>query len=176
MKKATKRSGEAAPTEEALQSLELRAWIPYRCSVVANRVSHCLERMYSEQFGLSVPGWRVMAYLGRYAPLSAKEVAQGTAMDQVQVTRAITQMASIGLISRRVDGEDRRRVVLRLSQKGQQAYSQIVPLAQAIERTLLATLTPPERDMLNRLTEKIMVKAEESLGDDVDWRAFVSGD
>ncbi|WJR75516.1 MarR family winged helix-turn-helix transcriptional regulator [Bradyrhizobium sp. NP1] len=178
MPKAAKRRSEpnavAPESAEPLASLELRAWIPYRCSVVANRVSHCLERMYGEQYGLTVPGWRIMANLGRYAPLSAKEVAERTAMDQVQVTRAITQMASVGLISRRVDVEDRRRVVLRLSQKGLDAYAQIVPLAKAIEKKLLAGLSASERSELSRLTEKLMLSAEATLGDDVDWRKFVT--
>jgi DNA-binding MarR family transcriptional regulator len=156
-------------------SLELRTWIPYRCSVVANRVGHCLERMYGEQFGLTIPGWRIMAHLGRHAPLSATQVAERAAMDQVQVTRAITQMASVGLISRRTDMQDRRRVVLRLSQKGRHAYAQIVPLAKAIEKALLANLSASERDQLSRLTEKLMLAAEAKLADNVDWRHFASG-
>ncbi|HKV00145.1 MAG TPA: MarR family transcriptional regulator [Vineibacter sp.] len=160
--------------EQSGPSLELRAWLPYRCSVIANRVSACLERMYGERFGLSVPGWRVMAVLGRYAPLSAKEVAVATAMDQVQITRTLTHLASVGLISRRTDPADRRRIVLKLSRKGQSAYAEIVPLAQAIEDALLADLSANERAALARLSEKVMLRSEELLGEDVDWKTFVS--
>jgi hypothetical protein len=63
--------------------LDLERWLPYQGSVVSNRVSACLASMYRERFGLTVPGWRVMAVLARYQPLSAKELAHRTAMDQV---------------------------------------------------------------------------------------------
>lgn len=154
--------------------LDLGVWLPYRCSVIANRVSTCLQGMYGERYGLSVPGWRVMAVLGRYAPLSAKEVAERTAMDQVQVTRAINQMASVGLVSRRVDQLDRRRVVLRLSRKGMDAYGEIVPLARAVEASLLAVLSPEESACLSAIMAKLVDRAEEVLSDAASWRTFMA--
>jgi|BarGraIncu00222A_1022003.scaffolds.fasta_scaffold06986_2 DNA-binding MarR family transcriptional regulator len=164
---------EQAPSTAHPAALNLREWLPYRCSVIANRVSACLEGMYSERFGLSVPGWRIMAVLGHNEPLSAKEVAHATAMDQVQVTRALSQMASVGLISRRTDASDRRRVVLRLSRKGQSAYAEIIPLAKAIEEALLADLTSTEHTWLMRLSEKLMRRSEEILTEDTNWKTFV---
>ena len=152
--------------------LDLDEWMPYQCSVIANRVSACLQGMYGERHGLSVPGWRVMAVLGRYAPLSAKEVGERTAMDQVQVTRAINQMSSVGLISRRVDQLDRRKVALRLSRKGLAAYNEIVPVAHAVEASLLAALTPRERKVLSTIMASLVRRAEELLPDQTSWRAF----
>lgn len=152
--------------------LDLRNWIPYRCSAVANRVSTCLQSMYEERFALTVPGWRVMATLGRYAPLSAKEVADHTAMDQVQVTRAINHMAALGLVSRRTDTADRRRIVLRLSKKGLAAYREIAPLALSIERALLADFTKAEQAQLAALTAKLLRAAEKTLPQEVAWQDF----
>jgi DNA-binding MarR family transcriptional regulator len=148
-------------------------WIPYRCSVIANRVSACLQSMYGERFQLSVPGWRVMFVLGQHSPLAAKEVGQRTAMDQVQVTRAINQMASVGLISRRVDPADRRRVVLRLSKRGLEAYSEIVPLALKIEAAIVSSLQPSEIEQFSSLLGRVLVSVEEKLADDTDWRSFL---
>lgn len=150
-------------------------WLPYQCSIIANRVSACLQSMYGERFQLSVAGWRVMFVLGQYAPLSAKEVGERTAMDQVQVTRAINQMASVNLISRRIDASDRRRVVLRLSRRGRDAYAEIVPLAEKIERGIVASLTPDEIGQLSLLLGKVRTRAEEMLFDGVDWRSFTDG-
>ena len=78
--------------------LHLEDFLPYRLSVLTNRVSSAIARHYSERFDLTVPEWRVMAVLGGAPDLSAREVAQKTAMDKVQVSRAVA-----GLIaSRRV--------------------------------------------------------------------------
>ena len=130
--------------------------------------------MYGERFQLSVPGWRVMAVLGQHAPLSAKEVGVRTAMDQVQVTRAINQMASVNLISRRVDASDRRRVVLRLSRKGEEAYAEIVPLAERIEREIMAVFNDAEVEQLRSLMGRLRMRAEEVLPDGIHWESFVS--
>ncbi len=171
---SARRMGDEQPDpDDGSAVLDLDAWLPYRCSVVANRVSACLQGMYGERFQLSVPGWRVMAVLGRHAPLSAKDVGERTAMDQVQVTRAVNQMASVNLISRRVDPSDRRRVVLRLSRRGQDAYAEIVPVAQRIEREILGILKPVEVEQLSSLMEKVRSRAEDVLPEGVDWRSFM---
>lgn len=130
--------------------------------------------MYGKRYGLNVVGWRVMAVLGSEASLSAKQVAEQTAMDPVQVTRTINHLASLSLLSRRVDKDDRRRVVLNLSKKGWDVYNEIVPVARGIERALLAEFSPQERQQLQELSGKLLKAAERILPLGVDWRAFVS--
>ena len=72
--------------------LDLEHFLPYRLSVLSNRVSDAIARVYSERFALGVTEWRVMAVLGRYPDLSASEVAQRTAMDKVAVSRAVARL------------------------------------------------------------------------------------
>lgn len=148
------------PHGEASVVLNLDDWIPYQFSYISNQTSLYLEDFYSARFGLSVTGWRVMANLAIHAPLSAKEVAAHTAMDQVQVTRAINHLHKIGMISRRTDIHDRRKVVLRLSRRGSDVYAKIAPLAIEIERQLLAELTAEEISTLRHLTQKVIAVAK----------------
>ena len=153
----------AAPAADQIDKptvLKLDNWIPYQFSYVSNQVSLFLEDLYKSRFGLTVPGWRVMAVLAMHEPLSAKEVAAHTAMDQVQVTRAINHLSSIGMISRRVDAGDRRKVVLRLSQRGGEVYATIAPYARNIEMELLSDLTPDEIATLRALTDKVVAVAK----------------
>ncbi len=152
--------------------LDLRNWFPFYCSVIANRVSACLEGMYGKRYGLSVTGWRIMANLAQHAPLSARGLAERTAMNHVQITRAVDQLVAEGLVTRREDGRDRRRVVLRLSRKGLAAYRQIAPLAKAIEAALLDALDDDERCCLLAASRKVLVRAEVLLADGTDWRRF----
>ncbi|MBV6305192.1 MarR family winged helix-turn-helix transcriptional regulator [Candidimonas humi] len=152
---------------------DLDGWLPYSFSVLANRVSSCLFDMYSQQYGLSVPGWRIMAVLGIHQPLSAKEVAQYTAMDQVSVSRAINQMAKLGLITRRVDKADRRKVALTLNSKGEAARAEIVPIALALERAIVKALTEQERVALGSMMEKLMVASQSELPSPENWRSAV---
>jgi DNA-binding MarR family transcriptional regulator len=136
-------------------TLELEHFLPYRLSVLSNRVSGAIARVYSERFDLGVTEWRVMAVLGRYPGLSASEVAQRTAMDKVAVSRAVASLLDSGRLERETHGDDRRRSVLRLSDAGQAIYREVAPMAIDFEQRLLAGMDATERALLFRLLDRL---------------------
>ena len=142
-------------TAEAPARLELDRFLPYRLSVLTNRVSDAIAREYSERFDLTIPEWRVMAVLGNAPGLSASEVAAKTAMDKVQVSRAVASLAEARRVTRRADPEDGRITRLALSANGKAIYDEIVPLALELEARLMATLTADERASLDRIMAKL---------------------
>ena len=139
--------------------LDLDRFMPYRLSVLSNRVSDAIARHYSERFGLSIPEWRVMAVLGGTPGLSAREVAQRTAMDKVQVSRAVAALVAGRRVQRALDAKDGRVLRLTLTRSGRAIYDEIVPLALHLEEVLLGALSPQERRDLNvamnKLTDRI---------------------
>ena len=140
---------------QASPSLDLEHFLPYRLSVLSNRVSGAIAQVYSDRFGLGVTEWRVMAVLGRYPDLSAGEVAQRTAMDKVAVSRAVAGLVDTGRVERETHGDDRRRSVLRLTAAGRAIHDDVAPLALAFERRLLDGMAPDERDVLFRLLDRL---------------------
>src|SRR6185437_927440 len=102
--------------------LELERFLPYRLSVLTNRISTAIARVYVRRFGLTVPEWRVMAVLGRFGPMSANAVCERTAMDKVRVSRAVARLATAGRLDRRIDDADRRRALLALTPRGRAVY------------------------------------------------------
>ncbi|HJS32804.1 MAG TPA: MarR family winged helix-turn-helix transcriptional regulator [Alphaproteobacteria bacterium] len=136
----------------------LERFLPYRLSVLTNLMSRAFARSYGRRFGLTIPEWRAMAVLGRFAPLSANEICQRTAMDKVRVSRAVARLKKAGLVERSTDRADRRRSALRLSAAGRRIHGDIVPLARAIEARLLADLTASEIAALDRLVAKLMAR------------------
>lgn len=137
----------------------LERFVPYRLSVLTNIVSRTIGRLYGERFGLGIPEWRVMAVLGRFAPLSAREVCARTAMDKVRVSRAVEKLRRARLIERAVDARDRRRTRLRLSTAGRRTHDAIVPMAQAAEALLLDGLSRRDRQTLDRLLGRLTKRA-----------------
>lgn len=135
--------------------LDLERFLPYRLSVLSNRISTSVAQMYSEHFQLTITEWRVMAILGRYPDLSANEVAQRSAMDKVAVSRAVARLLDSGRLTREMHDDDRRRSVLRLSEEGMRIYDQIAPLALDFERQLLGEMTPEERALLFRVLDRL---------------------
>jgi len=146
-----------APTDE----LALEDFLPYRLSVLTNTISNAIATVYSQQFELSIPAWRVMAILGRFDNLSAAELVDKTAMDKVAISRAVSLLLDKQYLTRREDSEDRRRSVLSLSPKGRETYAQIVPLAQRYEQDLLQKLSADEVDQLHSLIDRLMQKANQ---------------
>jgi DNA-binding MarR family transcriptional regulator len=140
-----------APGARGGPTLELAGFLPYRLSVLANRVSRQLASRYAERFGVSIPEWRTIAVLGQQPDVSADFVSRKTDMDRVTVSRAVARLLARKLLIRRTDAADRRRSVLRLSAAGHRVYAEIVPLARAYEQTLLAALDAPERAALERV-------------------------
>jgi len=138
--------------------LELEHFLPYRLSVLSNRISQEIARLYAERFALNVTEWRLLAVLGRYPDITATELVERTAMDKVAVSRAVASLVDDGRLTRKVDGDDRRRTRLRLSAKGYRIYDEVAPLALQYQQRLLAELSGDDRALLEALLSKLSVE------------------
>ena len=127
----------------------------YRLSVLSNRISGAISREYHRRFGLAITEWRVMAVLGRFPGLSAREVTERTAMDKVAVSRAVARLLERGFIKRDTHGDDRRRSVLALSAAGFEVYETVAPMVVEITRKLMSVLTEEEEQVLERLITRL---------------------
>ena len=142
------------------QALELENFLPYRLSILAQIVSESLHDLYAAPFGLSVAQWRVMAALGRFAPLAASDVGQRIVMDKVAVSRAVAGLMKRGLVERATDRTDRRRTLLRLSGRGRAMHARIVPLALDYEARLYGALSAGERRSFDALSKRLFNHAK----------------
>jgi len=143
----------------ARRRLDLERFAPYRLSVLSNRVSSAIARQYSERFGLTIPEWRTMAVLGGTPNLSAREVAERTAMDKVQVSRAVDSLTRARRVQRQPDPADGRIMRLSLTAKGRAIYDEVVPLALHLEDVFLSALSPEERRQFDALMTKLARQA-----------------
>jgi len=141
------------------QVLQLEKFLPYRLSIVAQLVSDSLHDLYAGPFDLAVTEWRVMAALGRFAPLTASEVGQRIVMDKVAVSRAVAGLLKRGLVERAADRADRRRA-LRLSARGRSVHARIVPLALQYEARLYEALSAEERRQFDALSDRLFIHAQ----------------
>jgi DNA-binding MarR family transcriptional regulator len=136
--------------------LQLEHFLPYRLSILSNTISQAIAEDYQRRFALGVTEWRVMAVLARFDGLSAREVAERTAMDKVAVSRALAGLVEAGRVTRAVHGADKRRSVLNLTEAGWQLHDEIAPMARAREREVLAKLDDEERAWLTRILDKLL--------------------
>lgn len=142
------------------QRLDLPSFFPYRVSVLAERVSEAVAQVYTDRFDLSRAEWRILAALGANGEMAAVEIGEYSRLDKMQVSRAVARLAEAGLINRIEDANDRRSKLMSLSVAGSTMLAKIAPLAIAREAYLLETLTPEERDTLDRAIDIIRTRAE----------------
>src|SRR3546814_10587439 len=90
-------------------ALRLERFLPYRLSLLSNRISAAISRAYASRFALSITEWRVMAVLARFPGLSSKEVAERTAIDKVAISRALSNLLHHVRVQRETQGSERRK-------------------------------------------------------------------
>ena len=144
----------------AAESFELGNFFPYLVRIYYRAVSEAVAKVYSKKFNLTVPEWRTMAVLGPGRALSASEIVARSSMDKVNVSRAIKGLQAHGLLKRDIDGDDKRRVVLRLTQKGREVFDSLVPLVKQTEEACLKGLSETERAQLISLMERVRRNVE----------------
>ncbi|GGD32210.1 hypothetical protein GCM10010915_10730 [Microbacterium faecale] len=89
------------------------------------------------QPGMLPMTYKVFAVIARRAPITASELAEWLEMDKGQISRTVTYLESIDLVTRRPDEADRRSFV-------------IEPTESGVER-LEAARTPHEETLRARL-------------------------
>jgi DNA-binding MarR family transcriptional regulator len=140
--------------------LVLEEFLPYRLSVLSNRISRAIAARYAKAFSLTIPEWRVIAVLGRRPGLTAREIADATEMDKVAVSRAVARLTAAKRIAARTDPEDARRQLLSLSDLGEALHARIAPIALESERKLISSLGANERKRLDALIDRLLTAAK----------------
>lgn len=147
------------------QTGELAGFLPYQLSVASNAVSTLIAERYRKRFGLKIPEWRIMAVLGDAGTMTQRTLTAATVMDKVAVNRAVKVLEDRGLIARVPNPDDGRSHLLELTGEGRAIHAEVMPLARATERELLAELTPDEEAALRRLLAGLRQRAGQLAGD-----------
>lgn len=140
------------------QRLELDTFLPYRLNVLASVVSQGLSSIYAERYGLGIPEWRVLATLGQFGSMTAKDIGAHSHMHKTKVSRAIASLTKRRFVHRRINRRDLREAFVSLTREGEAIYADLVPIAQGFAAELSAGFTAAERQqldlLLSRLTEQ----------------------
>ena len=143
------------------KGFQLQSFFPYQVRIFYLAISQSVSDIYFSRYGLSVSEWRTMAVLGNHQPLTASDVVERSSIDKVQVSRAIQGLLKRELLERNPDADDRRRVNLQLTPKGQRIFEDLIPRVRAREQQLLNCLDQQEQETLVKLMKKVRLNAEQ---------------
>jgi DNA-binding MarR family transcriptional regulator len=99
----------------------------------------------------------IMKVLQQSATLHSSEIAEKIAITKPQMTHSIDKLISLGMVSRWSDTEDRRKINIRLTQKGRDTMERIDEILRAGVKARLSTLSD---DQLKKLAESFQYIAQ----------------
>lgn len=141
---------------EKRSKLDLFRFVPFRLNRLAAEVSAALSSEYQERYGLDIPEWRVLATLGfRNDACSAQYIAHCTRTHKSTISRAVTALMKRQLVERVENEDDRREFRLRMTQKGNALYEELIPRLLRKEGEILSCLSVQECKDFARLLGKI---------------------
>ena len=139
----------------------LEDFIPYKLSVVANRVSQSVGKLFEAEFNIQIPEWRILMALYAYGRLVFNEVVAKTSMDKARVSRAQRRLADLAMITTSSDPHDKRKLILALTATGRKMCTDILPRAAERETWFLSVLDHREHRQLDVILDKLMSRSLE---------------
>ena len=155
-------------------NLSLEHRLAYRFSILAAQVTRCTGDLYRKH-GLTVGGWRTLSIIGRYEPIHPGGIAERTSVDADKVTRAVDRLVANGLVARKTDARDRRRIVLTLTALGRRVHGEIDQVRRVTEEKFLSALSRDEAARFYAALEKLEAQANRIFASRGAWRELVQG-
>lgn len=179
-KTSATKPAEAAATKSKPHKLgsigSLDDFIPYKLSVVANRVSQSIGRLFETRFNLQMPEWRILIALYAYGTLSFIEVVERTSMDKARVSRALRRLVDLKMITVQNDPKDGRRIFSSITREGAKMCKSILPEAARTQAWFLDGLSDAEQLQLDVILNKLMMRSQALQGSSAPFEAVDDGD
>lgn len=100
------------------------------------------------QEDVTLPQLRVLVMVASRGPLNLNTVARGLAVHPSNATRACDRLVAAGLLDRRDNPEDRRNLILELTERGRELVETVMAHRRAAIETVLAQVPPIHRRAL----------------------------
>lgn len=114
--------------------INLNDFWPYQAVVLADQISRYTLSIVRTEAGLNLSQWRVLAAVAEEPGRTAAQVTAITPMDKTIVSRAVSSLITLGLITKTSDTSDKRRSSLSTTPAGQEIY---VKVAQHLNSALM---------------------------------------
>jgi DNA-binding MarR family transcriptional regulator len=132
------------------RDFDLEQFLPYALNRAAEAASRGFQAIYKAQYGMLRTEWRVLAHLGQYGELTARDICTRADLHKTKVSRAVKALEARRFLTRRTVERDRRQEVLSLTPAGQAAFRHLVEEARAYDLALAKGLSPGDLAALRR--------------------------
>ena len=130
--------------------LKFSEYLPY----LVNRVGWLLVTDFGQntlaRHQLSIAMWRVLAVLANDDGQRQIDVAASTSIDVSTLSRVVTRMVKMGLVTRTRSATSNREVTVRLTPKGAAILARIIPHAIELERRAISGVPAEDLNVIRR--------------------------
>ncbi len=137
------------------ETFDLVHFLPYSMTMAADALSLEFQQIYKGRFGMLRTEWRVLFHLGRYGPMTAKDICQRARVHKTKVSRAVTALEIKRYLSRQEVETDRRHSLLQLTRQGDAVFSELYQEARAFDARVRQSMTRKEAETLHKLVNRI---------------------
>jgi MarR family transcriptional regulator, lower aerobic nicotinate degradation pathway regulator len=135
---------------------------------VKDRPTWLISRTFARSSGLLAAGfeshgrglrsyhYRLLAALEEWGPASQAELGRGTGIDRSDVTAALTELESRGLVERSVDPGHKRRNIVTITPAGVAQLLELDEVIDDIQQQVLEPLTAAQRRQFIALLVKLL--------------------
>lgn len=110
--------------------------------------------------GLTPLQYAVLAYLYLQPDIDQNGLAARLGIDRASTSQLVDHLEKAKLVDRRINGEDRRARLLRLTRQGTKLRERLHPIGRAAEARILSSLTPNECETLIALLMRVVAANE----------------
>lgn len=135
--------------------LDLDDYLPYLVNRVGSAIADAFTEEALAEQGLSIAMWRVLVVLLSRGEQRQIDLAGLTSIDVSTLSRLVTRLVRMGLVTRARSTTSNREVVITLTPKGRTALAQLVPQAKRYEAVAAAGLSDKELAVVKRLLRRM---------------------
>ena len=106
------------------------------------------DRQHLRDFGLSTARFNILLHLAEHTELSTTDLRILMLCDKANITRLLNRMDKDGLVERKLDISDGRRVLIRMSSLGEQVWRQAYQAHMEFTALRFESLSPEDRETL----------------------------
>jgi DNA-binding MarR family transcriptional regulator len=114
---------------------------------------------YRDLFGISITEVAILTLLEARAPLTLNAIADHCGIDKTQMSRSVKDLVERKLVRQNKSLRHGSELEISLDKEGQRLCKRLKPASTARLETLLASLTPPEIDLLEDLLGRLFCNA-----------------
>jgi DNA-binding MarR family transcriptional regulator len=134
--------------------LDLDNYLPY----LINRVGFALVKSFTAEiapYGLSIDMWRVIAALSNNGGQRQVDLSGMTSIDVSTMSRLISRLVRMGLVTRSRSEKSNREVVVELSPKGRALVQRLIPVAKKLEQTASGSIAAKDMAVAKRALRRM---------------------